>query len=171
MSHPGLPRALVGDWFGEHYPQLVRFLARRAGARGTQIEDLAQEAFLRLLRVERAELIRHPRAYLYQVATNVLLEWRLRASERQPHSSEPLDGLVTEESAEEAAGVEQMARLVRQELQALPAMCQAVLMLRAQSEFDNQQIAERLGISRRMVKRHLELGYALLRTRLSRLKL
>lgn len=169
MGHPASQSDPIAGWFGDHYRRLVRFLARRAGGHESEIEDLAQEAFLRLLRVDRTELIRNPSAYLHQVAGNVLIEWRLRARQQRPHSSEALQSLEAEGSVEEQAAAHVTRRLMQQELRELPPLCQAALMLRAQEDLSNQQIAERLGVTRRMVKRYLEIGYAQLRDRLSHL--
>src|SRR5688572_633712 len=44
--------------------------------------DLAQEVFLRLLRVERHDTIRSPEAYLFTVASHVLYQHALRESTR-----------------------------------------------------------------------------------------
>ena len=46
------------------------------------VEDVGQEVFLRLMRYETAELIEHPQAYLYKVASNVATEWSMRARNR-----------------------------------------------------------------------------------------
>jgi len=169
MTDSLLKAALVGDLFDGQYKRLVRFLARRLGWHASELEDLAQEAFLRLLRIERTELIRNPQAYLHQVAANVLLEWRLRARQQRPHSSEATGSLPAEESVEELADIAVTRRLMQRALRELPPLCQAVLLLRSQEDLSNEQIAERLGVTRRMVKRHLEIGYAQLRDRLSRL--
>jgi RNA polymerase sigma factor (sigma-70 family) len=164
-AHP----AGLGDWFDHYHHRLIRFLARRLGGNAAEVEDLAQEAFLRLLRVERRELIRNPSAYLHQVAANVLLEWRLRARQQRPHSSDALGTLEAEGSVEDQAAAHLTRRLMQQALRELPPLCQSVLLLRSRDELSNEQIAERLGITRRMVKRHLEIGYAQLRDRLARL--
>ena len=40
--------------------------------------DLAHEAYVRLLRVKRKDLIRDPQAYLYRIAVNILYEFELK---------------------------------------------------------------------------------------------
>jgi RNA polymerase sigma factor (sigma-70 family) len=162
--------AAIAEWFDGYHQRLVRFLARRMGGQAAEVEDLAQEAFLRLLRVDRKELIRNPSAYLHQVAANILLEWRLRARQQRPHSSEALGLLEAEDSVEDQAATHLTQRLIQGALRELPPLCQSVLLLRSRDELSNEEIAERLGITRRMVKRHLEIGYAQLRDRLSRVR-
>jgi|APSaa5957512535_1039671.scaffolds.fasta_scaffold244328_1 DNA-directed RNA polymerase specialized sigma24 family protein len=49
--------------FTEHRERLHRYLRSRL-ANDADAQELAQEAFLRLLRISRTELIKHPQAYL-----------------------------------------------------------------------------------------------------------
>lgn len=58
---------------------LKRYLSQRVANRA-EAEDLAQEIYLRLLRIERQDLIRSPEALLFRVASNAVFEWRLLAS-------------------------------------------------------------------------------------------
>src|SRR5438552_11061185 len=61
-----------------HYGvDLIRFIAKRVRTLA-DARDLAQEAYVRLLRMQRKDLIRHPRAYLYRIAANVLYEFELK---------------------------------------------------------------------------------------------
>src|ERR1700756_288112 len=56
---------------------LVRFIARRLRS-VADARDLAHEAYVRLLRVKRKDLIRDPRAYLYRTPANLLYEFELK---------------------------------------------------------------------------------------------
>ena len=75
----------LSDWFRQWRLPLRRFLLRRAGVLAADVEDVGQEVFLRLMRYETAELIEHPQAYLYKVASNVATEWSMRARNRQSY--------------------------------------------------------------------------------------
>src|SRR5262249_59548102 len=88
------------DWFRQWRVPLRRFLVGRAGVAAADVEDVAQEVFLRLMRYEKAELIDHPQAYLYKVASNVATEWSIRARNRQPHQEKWLARLVYHEPPE-----------------------------------------------------------------------
>src|SRR5665213_84419 len=59
--------------------RLRRFLSQRL-RNVSDAPDLAQEVFLRLMRVEHHETIRSPEAYLFTVASHVLHQHTLRQS-------------------------------------------------------------------------------------------
>ena len=67
------PHSFVAAVAARHGPRLKRFLRRRLRNRA-DAPDLAQEVYLRLLRVERPEEIRSPEAYLLTVASHLLRE-------------------------------------------------------------------------------------------------
>ena len=71
---------------------LKRYLSQRV-TNSAEAEDLAQEIYLRLLRIERQDLIRSPEALLFRIASNAVFEWRLLARNRLPHSPGELDAL------------------------------------------------------------------------------
>jgi RNA polymerase sigma-70 factor (ECF subfamily) len=141
----------------EYYTELHRFLIRRL--RGShQAQDLAQEAYLRLLRVDRAELVRQPRAYLYRIAVNLVSEFRLR-SQREPiaYDSETLDALAEIAGAEAPGEVERAAEAQQIEgfLEQLPPLYRAILLLRKRDGLSYQEIAQQLDISVHTVKKYL----------------
>src|SRR6185369_9875663 len=60
-----------------HGTQLHRYLQRRVRP-GEDASDIAQEVYLRLLRLNRWDLIRQPAAYIHFLANQVLAERRMR---------------------------------------------------------------------------------------------
>jgi RNA polymerase sigma-70 factor (ECF subfamily) len=147
----------AGPASDQYYAELHRFLVRRL--RGSQqAQDLAQEAYLRLLRVERAELVRQPRSYLYRIAVNLVSEFRLRAR-REPitYDSEALAelaeiaGVETTPDAQRAADAEQIEALLEQ----LPPLYRAILILRKRDGLSYPEIAQQLDISVHTVKKYL----------------
>src|SRR5215470_7564168 len=85
---------LLLGWRKRWNRSLLQFLGRRVRA-AVDVEDLAQETYLRLLRARDLGEVQNPQAYLLTVANHVVLEWR----ERQP----PLDRMVTTEEQEQLA--------------------------------------------------------------------
>lgn len=124
------------------------------------MQDLAQEVYLRLLRVDRPELIRDPSSYAYRVALNVAQEWRLRAAQALPHSSDPLETLEGGADPEDSAGQSERQRAVRDAVEALPASVRNAMLLHLHRDMTYEQVAEHMGVSRRAVKRYILKGYA-----------
>lgn len=156
----------AASWYDQYHGQLLRFLARNLGE-GADSQDLAQEVFLRVLRIEDPDLIRHPRAYLYRVAINVIQEWRLRDRRYPVH--EGFDYTDIPDEREPAADLEarERSQRVNAAIAALPPMYRAVLVLRVHQELTYNEVAEHLGVTPRMVKRYLVKAYAQLRERLA----
>lgn len=157
---------LVGDWYDQWHSLLVRLLSNRIADRN-EVQDLAQEVYLRLLRVDKLDLVENPRAYLYRVAVNVAGEWWLRARQRRAQTSEELDELVSVEDLERTLEEQQTGSAVRGALEDLPPVMRQVLVLHCRDDMTYEQIAERLGMTRRMVKRYVAKGYAEMRVRMA----
>jgi RNA polymerase sigma factor (sigma-70 family) len=160
------PSGRLGDWFRDWQVPIRRFLARRRVGSVADIDDIAQEVFLRVLRYDRAELVDHPQAYLFKIAANVSAEWALRSNRRMPHDSVWLDELVGALSPEADLEREGEDEHVRQAIEALPARAREILRLHFGEGLTHPEIAVALGVTRKIVKRDMARAYAALRTHL-----
>ena len=138
---------------------VLRFLRRRL-SHGDHAQDLAQEVFLRLMRVEDVGLIRNPRAYTIRVAAHVAHEWRMLARNRMPHSEEALVELIDDEDPADAAQRAQEIEKLERTLNMLSPKCRAVLLMQRRDGMTYQEIATELSISVAMVKKYLARGLA-----------
>ena len=161
-NEPGRLGHLFRDW---QLP-LRRFLARRRVGSTADIDDIAQEVFLRLLRYDRAELIDQPRAYLFKIATNVSAEWSMRSVRRLPHDSAWLTELVDSLSPDVEVEQQDRDESVHSAIEALPARAKEILRLHFGEGLTYPQIAVALSVSRKIVKRDLARAYASLRAAL-----
>jgi RNA polymerase sigma factor (sigma-70 family) len=164
-------KSLVERLFAEHGGALAAFLHRRV-QRKPDAAELAQEVYMRMLRVTNAEDIRNPEAYLYTVASNLVKEHARRES-KDSKALDIDDPLIQEQLAElpPFAGqldTEQRVRRLREVLQQLPAKCQAAVVLQYWEGLSYEEIAERLGISTHMVKKYLTQALAHCRRRMAR---
>ena len=161
----GAPNRLA-EWFQEWHQPLRRFLRRRGAGSVADIEDIAQEVFLRLLRYDRSDLIDHPQAYLYKIAANVSAEWATRSSRSLPHSAEWLVELVDAFNPETAAGHGAAEAELQRAIAALPSRQREILRLHFGEGMTHEEITKHLDLTRRMVKRDLARAYAALRVSL-----
>jgi len=155
----------IGAWADEWHDDLVKFLARRT-ASAADAQDLAQEVYLRLLRVERQELVRQPRSYMLRIAANLLHEWRLTSRQSKPHDTNELASLEAPDDPEyETMAAQRLTRL-NQEFAGLTAPVRAALVLQVRDGLSYEQIAKEMNVTPRMIKRYLVLAYAALRARM-----
>jgi len=145
---------------------LKRYLAQRVTS-PADAEDLAQEIYLRLLRIERKDLIRSPEALLFRMASHAVYEWRLLARNRMPHSESALEALESAQG-EPASDLWQaeLARALSTALDQLSPTCRAAVVLHRREQLTYSEVGLRLGISVGMVKKHLSQGVAFCRQHL-----
>ena len=140
-----------------------KFLAGRGILPVADFDDVAQEVFLRLLRYDSAEVVEHPQAYVFKMAANVVAEWALRSRHRLAHEPEWLAGLAIEDRLSEVLDTETAQREIRRALETLSPRERSILKLHFEEGLSHARIAERLGISERIVRRDFEKSYAKLR--------
>lgn len=156
-------RRRVANWFSEWEKPIRRFIARRRTIPSGDLDDVAQEVFLRLMRYDRVELIEQPQAYLFKIASNVATEWAVRSRNT---STRELAWLVENRSDDSTDG--ETIRLEAEEeiVQALLTLSprqREILRLQHFEGLTHAQTAHRLGVTERMVKRALAKSYQRLR--------
>jgi len=164
LATGGSPPSKLGNWFRDWRLPLRRFLARQRAGCAADIDDIAQEVFLRLLRYDRSELIDYPQAYLFKIASNVSAEWAMRSSRRMPHHSEWLTELVDTLSPEVELEREMLDEQLRAAVNELPPRAREILRLHFGEGLPHEEIAHKLGVTRKIVKRDIARAYASLRT-------
>jgi RNA polymerase sigma factor (sigma-70 family) len=154
--------AVLIGWRRRWNRNLLQFLGRRVRS-SVEVEDLAQEIYLRLLRAPDLLQVRNPQAYLLRVAGNVVAEWRRQSPPMESFSVEeegvPVDECLPELVLDAALSQER----VDQELARMSPMMRAAVLLRLRDEHSYKQIAQELDLTPRQVRRYLARGYESLR--------
>lgn len=160
---------LAAGLFQSRGEDLLGFLRRRVRSEA-DARDIAQEAYLRFIRLADPDRVENPEAYLFRIAANLLWEQRLRergavevaaAPEHEPTDEHtPLDFAITHELAQRLKAV----------LNELPATPRAVLVLHLRDGLTYGEIGAQVGVSDSMIKKHLNSALALCRKRLRDLK-
>lgn len=152
----------AADWYLQWRGLVWKALSKRLSRREDK-EDLAQEIYLRLLRVKNQESIDSPQAYLYRVAINVVTEWRQLSQQSCEHSASLLKGLLAESSASEDTYLHHRDQEVQRSLKSLPLNIRTAVVLHVAQGKKYKEIAAHMGLSERAVKRYIATGYASLR--------
>lgn len=123
------------------------------------VPDVAQEVFLRLLRVERQDAIRNPEAYLFTIASHVLHQHTLRRSTDAllVDITEAASELATAAGEDPAAKADYAGRIeiLEHALKRLPPKVGAALVMHRIGGYTVQEIADHLGVARDTVKKYL----------------
>ena len=153
-------------WFTErvqpHEPMLRAWLAHGFSAR-LSIDDVVQEAFVRVIHArERGELLA-PKAFLFATARNLAVDQLRR------HAVSRTDSLMEADLSnvldmhadvfETVTRSEEIALLTKA-IQLLPERCRQVMTLRLVYALKQREIGEKLGISDRTVAAQLAIGTA-----------
>lgn len=165
-------KALIARLFAEQGRGLRAFFSRRIRSR-SDLNDLVQEVYARMLRVQDVDAIRNPEGYLYTIAGNLVYEEAVLGKRRERAElldvSELSDQLVAAGSQEELVDARVRAARLHEVLQGLSAKCRAVVYLRYQHELSYQEIASHLSISTQMVQKYLTHALTHCRRRMTRL--
>jgi RNA polymerase sigma-70 factor (ECF subfamily) len=142
------PSRLVEACYGE----LLRFARRRLGG-GHVADDLVQEACLRFTSAPRPTITK-PRAFLHRILANLVVDHQRRQA-RQPVVADDFEAVDPAASAEDALIWRERLALLSRAVEELPPRCRECFVMRRFDDLSQDEIAQRMGISRNMVEKHL----------------
>ena len=152
MEKPRRPASEHGDSLEQYRAALTRYFARRV-AEPSEVDDLVQEAFARLVshnnrggRPDSAE------AWLFRVARNLVADYYRRKAKSAHQAVEDQELPGERARQEDERLLADVQYLLEAALEELSENCRAVFVMSRFDDLDTAQIARRLGISRRMVK-------------------
>ncbi len=157
----------LASWFKQWRLPIRKFLHSRGVVPLADLDDIAQEVFLRLMHYERTGVIESPRAYLYRIASNVAAEWSLRARYAKRHEPEWLAELPSEDRPDENVERDIVCDEIARAVGMLTARQRKVVKLLFAEALGHAEIAERLGTTPRSIKRIVTKSYQKLRQELS----
>jgi RNA polymerase sigma factor (sigma-70 family) len=165
-------KSLVERLFREQGSALRSFLRGRVSLQAHP-EELAQEVYLRMLRVPKPSAIRNPEAYLFTVAANLAKEHN--AKERAAGRNVDVnDSAIEEQIAQlpnfgQQCDAEALVKRLRVVLAQLPTKCQAAVALHYWRGMSYEEVGAQLDVSSDMVKKYIQQALAHCRRRMARL--
>lgn len=151
-------------WFAEEvlpHETILRAYLRRKFPSLTDVDDVVQESYLKIVRARLDGRLQSARGFLFTVARNIVLDGFRR---RRTHSSSDIvesdtcDVLEEGPSVAEHVSRDQELQLLAAAIEALPLRCRQVLKLRKIYGLSHKEIATQLGISERTVNVQIGLG-------------
>jgi len=154
------PLSAVSAAFLENYVFLKRFLARFFSD-SRDIEDVAQETYLRAYVAEQQREIAQPKAFLFRIAKNLALTQLTKKSKKiTDYLEECGASVVIEYGATADSEVEALESLglYCEAVAGLPEKCREVFLLRKVHGLAHKEIAERMSLSVSSVEKYLLRG-------------
>jgi len=139
----------------QYYQELVYYVQRMVGDKD-RAKDVIQEAYSRLLYINKSSNIDNERAYLYKTSRNIVID----QSRKEKNSSETLyeeeeHSIPQEEQPHEQVvqsnQYEQMMKIV----QSLPPKCQQAFILHVIEGYSRKEISSKMGISMAAVEKNI----------------
>ena len=139
---------------------LVRFLSRKLGSID-DAHEIAQDAFMRLHRLEHADDLDNARAYLFQVASNMAID-QLRRRRLHARYLEDEGARLHDDTGHQDHGTPEALVAARQQLglvyranESLPLRCRQALMLHRVRGLSYAEIAREMGVSVSSVEKYI----------------
>ncbi len=143
--------------------ELMRFLAARLGDKAVA-EDVYQELFVRLRQAELPDGVESPRGFIYRTAYNLANE-QTRANRRRgtrdanwvdaTTHAVGLERVHDQPGADDALASKQRMQAVMAALNELSPKCRTVFTQCRVQGLSHRDVAERNGISTKMVEKHM----------------
>ena len=151
--------------FRAHNRELIAFLCSKLDSTA-EAHEVAQEAYVRLLRLEHPEQIGFLRSYLFRIACNLAIDHRRNQASRArvPTDDVFAEWLETPAPDRGALAVDRL-RTVRAALRELPATTSRVFVLYMVEGRDLETIARFSGLAVRTVRHHVARALAHCRAR------
>ena len=143
------------DFIAELFEQQAAPLVKYLTARFKNVEEareVAQEAWLRIYRLDHPEELENAKAFLFQTASNLSIDRIRRGNLERRHT------VVSEEvsrTIEDTVDAQQALSTVEAALYELPTKCRQAFVMHRQNNLSYTAIAQQLGVSTSMVEKYI----------------
>jgi RNA polymerase sigma-70 factor (ECF subfamily) len=162
-------KTLIDGLYRKYSQALRKFLVRRH-VPSDDVADVVQETYCRVLKSGEVERIRHPKAFLFRVANNVVLNaarHRRIGVEDDAMEIEGIEVSDEEPSAYRRLKAEQELAIVRAALKELTPKCREVFVLNRFEHLSYADIAAELDLSVSMIEKYVSQALSYLRKRVA----
>jgi RNA polymerase sigma factor (sigma-70 family) len=158
----------IAELFEAHNQALLRFLTCRLHS-SQEAKEIAQEAYVRLLRLDATDGISYLRAFLFKTAANLAAD-RLKSATRREriHRLDFFDATDCAPSSEESMAAEQELETLLKAVDELPPKCRYAFVMHSFQGCSFSEVAQAMNLTERMVRLYVERALVYCRERLDR---
>lgn len=137
-----------------HHAALVRFLAVRTGS-VEDAKEIVQEAFAKMLALDRPGTISFLASYVWRVAVNLAIDRKRQRALQERYTRALPQAETLEASAESTVAARQRLAIVEQAIRELPPRCLEAFILHVMNGLTFDEVGRQMRISGRMAQKHL----------------
>jgi len=143
-----------------HEPMVKNWLISRYGD-CCEVDDVMQEALLKLMEAHQVKAIESPKTYFFAIARNIAVSSVRKSKVRSivtKMDESILDVIDEDVSVEESAARNHEIEILTRAIQELPDRCRQIFTLNKVYGMSYQSIADKLGISLNTVSNQIAIG-------------
>lgn len=154
----------LAEIFRNHKTALVRFLTVRTGS-VEDAKEIVQEAFAKMLALDRPGTIGLLAGYLWRTAVNLAIDRKRQQAHHEGFKRAVVSSADNREpSAESTADARERLAIVERAIGNLPARCLEAFVLHVMRGLTFDEVGREMGISARMAKKHVARALEYLQT-------
>lgn len=153
----GGQRREIEDIYGKYRKPLVGFFRHKL-PHDEDPEDMAQQAFARLIEYREKSAIEKPRGLLFRIASGLVtdrIRWRRSHEVRQHDVADEARLVSVQPLQDQVIEGRQALSHFQDQLDALPPRCREVFVLHRVFKLSQKEVAEKMGISISAVEKHV----------------
>jgi RNA polymerase sigma factor (sigma-70 family) len=152
-----LTRTQMADFIHQYRDELSRFIVRKLGSEQLS-SDILQDAYLRLAQHQSLAVIDNPRAFVFRIVANLVIDYQGLSVNWLPHDvdEETVQAIPENQSGPETRYQhQQRLEAINKATEELPKNCRLAFYLNRLEGYSHAEVAERLQLSERRVAKHL----------------
>ncbi|WNO08675.1 RNA polymerase sigma factor [Teredinibacter sp. KSP-S5-2] len=147
----------ISQLYTDFHQKLLSHVVKK-GLTYAEAEEVVQEAFVRLLKLDNKDVTSYIQAYLYRIATNLTID-RLRrhaiSPEVQANADVSEDYMDFSSSPETKVKYRKLLEKMSDVIETLPEKCQLAFLLYKVKGMEYKEIAAHMNLTESMVRKHV----------------
>lgn len=146
----------IAALLSSHQQALNRFATRKLGSPDAAA-DILQDAYLRLSGCQASEKINNPRAFVFRIVTNLIIDYQRKSVNRIPHEADEqvLHAIPDQQNLDTRIDGQQRLAAIDDAMGQLPEKSRQAFYLNRVEGYTHKEVAKKLQLSESMVAKHL----------------
>ena len=151
---------VISEVYREHHQSLLAFLTFKLKS-SSEANDIAQEAYARVLRHGLPEDIKCARAYVFKAANNLAINRLIERQRKREHLTvdpQDLNLPSSQPTPEEDAQYQEKLQTIVNAVEELPQKCRKAFILYKFEFLEYKEVADRMNLTESMIRKYVLRG-------------